>query len=69
LWRARLVRHYELERVLQLEQRHCQEAALHGLNHIATPPERASLIDPFLQQPRDEKLLAYTRQCRAGHAQ
>jgi hypothetical protein len=58
-----------LERILQLEQRHCQEAALHGLNHIATPQERATLIDPFLQLPRDEKLLAYARECRAGRAQ
>jgi hypothetical protein len=55
-----------LGRILQLEQRHCQEAALHGLNHIATPQERATLIDPFLQLPRDEKLLSYARGCRAG---
>lgn len=58
-----------LGRILQLDPRHCQEAALHGLNHIATPEERAALIDPFLQLPRDEKLLRYARACRAGRAQ
>jgi hypothetical protein len=58
-----------LGRILQLEQRHCQEAALHGLNHIATPQERAEFIDPLLQLLRDEKLLAYARECRAGRAQ
>jgi hypothetical protein len=58
-----------LGRILQLDPRHCQEAALHGLNHIATPEERAALIDAFLQLPRDEKLLAYARECRDGRAQ
>jgi hypothetical protein len=38
-------------------------------HHVATPQERAALIDPFLQLPRDEKLLAYARACRAGRAQ
>jgi hypothetical protein len=45
------------------------KGTLHGLNHIATPQERAALIDPFLQLPRDKKLLAYARACRSGHAQ
>jgi hypothetical protein len=58
-----------LGRILRLDPRHCQEAALHGLNHIATPQERAALIDPFLHLPLDEKLLAYARACRAGRAQ
>jgi hypothetical protein len=58
-----------LGRILQLEQRHCQEAAMHALKHIATPRERSALIDPFLRLPRDEKLLAYARECRAGRAQ
>ncbi len=58
-----------LERILRLDVRHCQQAALHGLNHIATPQERALLIDPFLRMPRDEKLIAYARECRDGRAQ
>src|SRR5437016_3350626 len=33
-----------LERILQLEPRHCREAALHGLNHSATAEERARII-------------------------
>ncbi len=51
-----------------LEARHCKEAALHGLNHIATPEERAVIVDPILALPLDEKLLAYARECRAGRA-
>lgn len=67
--RIRLAMVDTLARILRLDARHCQEAALHGLDHIATPQERAALIDPFLQRPRDEKLLAYARECRAGRAQ
>jgi hypothetical protein len=58
-----------LARILQLEQRHCQKAALHGLNHIGTAEERTALIDPLLQLALDEELLAYASACRAGQAQ
>lgn len=66
---VRLIMVATLGRILQLDPRHCQEAALHGLNHIATPQERAALIDPFLRSSRDEKLLTYARTCRAALAQ
>jgi len=58
-----------LARILKLDARHCQEAALHGLHHIATPQERVALIDAFLQLPHDDKLQNYALECRAGRAQ
>jgi hypothetical protein len=59
-----------LRRILALDARHCREAALHGLNHVAIATERAAIIDPFLAaHTLDEKLTAYARLCRAGRAQ
>jgi len=58
-----------LSRIIRLDSRHCQQAALHGLNHVATPEERASLIDALLSTPRDENLAAYALECRDGRAQ
>jgi len=59
-----------LTRILALDARHCQEAALHGLNHIATASERTPVIEQFMRirQP-DEKLRKYALQCISGHAQ
>lgn len=58
-----------LRRILALDARHCREAALHGLNHVAIATERAAIIDPFLAaHTLDEKLTAYARLCRAGRA-
>jgi len=59
-----------LTRILELDARHCQEAALHGLNHIATAPERTPVIERFLElRHPDDKLRAYALECLAGHAQ
>jgi len=59
-----------IARILQLEPRHCQEAALHGLNHVATAEEREPLIDAFLaSRGVDDKLRSYALACRAGRAQ
>ena len=59
-----------LGRILTLEPRHCQTAALHGLNHVATTAERSPLIEEFLRLHHvDEKLRTYAYECLVGQAQ
>jgi hypothetical protein len=68
--RVRLEMVSTLMRILALEARHCQEAALHGLNHVANAAERALAIEQLLRlrQP-DAKLREYALACLAGRAQ
>lgn len=58
-----------LERILGLDQPHCQHAALHGLNHVALASERALVIDRFLTSKKiDSELAKFALVCRAGTA-
>jgi hypothetical protein len=61
-----------LEQILQLEGWPCQEAALHGLNHLRPDKEASAIVARFLDEhgaslnPED---FAYAEDCRDGRAQ
>ena len=56
-----------LARILGLPAPHCQVAALHGLNHIATAEEREPLIDRYLASAAiDATLREYAHACCSG---
>ena len=58
-----------LERVLALDSVACQEAALHGLGHLASrQPRSAEIIDAYLKSggPALPELASYARAARTG---
>lgn len=57
-----------LEKILGLESRHCQAAALHGLGHLRHS-EGARVINAYLERggaALDEHIIRYARACIAG---
>jgi len=61
-----------LERILALDNRYCQRAALHGLSHLieryegATRARLQAVIDRFLATDTEGGLADYARAARAG---
>ncbi|WP_313806782.1 hypothetical protein [Sphingobium sp.] len=62
-----------MERILKLENIACQEAALHGLGHLASayPDEAVVTVDRYLNSGGDKRpeLAAYARAARCGCVQ